>query len=335
MLEHAASGAAYGEPGLAETAPPPRSEASGAGPRLRIGLLNNMPDTALVQTERQFRRLIGAEVDLSFFSLASVPRGPLARAHLDRFYAPHTALPAAGLDALVVTGSEPKAARLNAEPYYADFTEVVDWAAKGTVSTLFSCLAAHAAVLHLDRIERRPMAAKFSGVYPCAASSVHSLMAGLPPVMPVPHSRWNDLPESDLTAKGYTVLRRSDAVGVDLFVREGLSLMVFLQGHPEYEADTLAREYRRDIGRFLDGSRDTCPDLPENYYTDDSAARLEAFAAHARLRRAPSLHADFPAMDATPPRPAAWQDGAARLFRNWLALVAANRALRAASGAVA
>ncbi|GAB6844421.1 homoserine O-succinyltransferase [Methylorubrum rhodinum] len=330
MLEHGSSAAAYGEASLAETVPPPRSEAANPAPRLRIGLLNNMPDTALVQTERQFRRLIGTEVDLSFFSLASVPRGPLARAHLDRFYAPHTALAAAGLDALVITGSEPKAARLDEEPYYADFTEVVDWAAQGTVSTLFSCLAAHAAVLHLDRIERRPMATKYSGVYACAASGVHPLLAGMAPVMPVPHSRWNDLPEFELAAKGYTVLRRSEDIGVDLFVREGASLMVFLQGHPEYETDTLAREYRRDIGRFLDGSRDTCPALPENYYTDDAAERLEAFAALAQAERAPALHADFPAMDATPPRPAAWQDGAARLFRNWLALVAANRALRMA-----
>ncbi|WP_342149039.1 homoserine O-succinyltransferase MetA [Methylorubrum sp. SB2] len=331
MLEHAASG----EAGFAETAPPPRFEAAAPAPRLRIGLLNNMPDTALVQTERQFRRLIGGDVELSFFSLASVPRGPLARAHLDRFYAPHTALAAAGLDALVVTGSEPKAARLDEEPYYADFTEVVDWAARGTVSTLFSCLAAHAAVLHLDGIERRPMATKFSGVYACAASSVHPLLAGLSPLMPVPHSRWNDLPEAELTAKGYTVLRRSEDVGVDLFIREGASLMVFLQGHPEYDADTLAREYRRDIGRFLDGSRDTCPDLPEHYYTADAAEQLAFFADRARRHRAPALHADFPAMDATPPRPAAWQDGAARLFRNWLALVAANRALRAAAEAMA
>lgn len=335
MLEHAASGAADSEASLAESVLPPRSEAAAPAPRLRIGLLNNMPDTALVQTERQFRRLIGADVELSFFSLASVPRGPLARAHLDRFYAPHTALPSAGLDALVITGSEPKAARLDAEPYYADFTEVVDWAARGTVSTLFSCLAAHAAVLHLEGIERRPMATKLSGVYPCAASSGHPLLAGMSPVMPVPHSRWNDLPETELIARGYTVLRRSDAIGVDLFVREATSLMVFLQGHPEYEADTLAREYRRDIGRFLDGSRDTCPGLPENYYTDASAAQLEAFAARAQRRRVPALHADFPAMDATPPRPAAWQDGAARLFRNWLAMVAANRALRHAAEAVA
>jgi len=189
--------------------------------RLRVGLLNNMPDTALVQTERQFRRLLGGEAELSLFSLSSVPRGPLARAHLERFYAPHTDLPEAGLDALVITGSEPKAARLDWEPYYADFTTVVDWAAHGTVSTLFSCLAAHAAVLHLDGVERRRLPDKHSGVFACRAVAAHPLLAGLPATAPVPHSRWNDLPEPDLLARGYEVLRRSDRVGVDLFLRDG------------------------------------------------------------------------------------------------------------------
>ncbi|WP_232629360.1 homoserine O-succinyltransferase MetA [Methylobacterium sp. Leaf118] len=334
MLEHGVSGTSYGEPGLSESILAPRSQPGTPAPRLRIGLLNNMPDTALVQTERQFRRLIGPEAELRFFSLDAVPRGPLARAHLDRCYASHTALAAAGLDALVITGAEPKAARLDHEPYYAEFASVVDWAAAHTVSTLFSCLAAHAAVLHLDRIERRPLPAKHSGVYACAATAVHPLLAGMPAVMPVPHSRWNDLPEADLAARGYTVLRRSEQVGVDLFVREGRSLMVFLQGHPEYEPDTLAREYRRDMGRFLDGSRDTLPGLPVDYYGAEAAARLQAFAERALRERTPALHADFPDREATPPRPAEWPEGASRLFRNWLTQVAARRAHRPAAAPV-
>ncbi|MBB2962998.1 homoserine O-succinyltransferase [Methylobacterium sp. R2-1] len=297
---------------------------------LRIGLLNNMPDSALVQTERQFRRLIGHDVDLRLFSLDAVPRGPLGRAHLDRFYATQDALTDAGLDALVVTGAEPKAKRLADEPFFPALAAVVDWAAASGVPTLFSCLAAHAAVLHLDDIERRPLPTKHSGVYACTAVADHPLLAGMPQTVPVPHSRWNDLPETELTARGYRILRRSDEVGADLFVREGGGApMVFLQGHPEYDGDTLAREYRRDIGRFLDGERDTCPALPENYYTDASVRRLDAFAAVARAYRAPALHADFPTMAETQPRPAGWQEGAAGLFRNWLVLVSARAVLAA------
>lgn len=304
------------------------SEPARPAPGLRIGLLNNMPDSALVQTERQFRRLIGPGIDLQLFSLDTVRRGPLARAHLDRFYATQAALAGAGLDALVVTGAEPKARHLSDEPFFPALAAVVDWADAGGVPTLFSCLAAHAAVLHLDRIERRPLPAKRSGVYVCTVVADHPLLAGMPTSVPVPHSRWNDLPEAELTARGYRILRRSDAVGADLFVRAGRggAPMVFLQGHPEYDGDTLAREYRRDIGRFLDGERDACPAMPENYYTDESARRLDAFAAVARAYRVPALHADFPTMAETPPRPAGWQEGAAGLFRNWLALVAASAA---------
>ncbi|MFF8800094.1 MULTISPECIES: homoserine O-succinyltransferase [unclassified Methylobacterium] len=322
--------------GIARTYPaePDRDASSGFGhpdaepvPSLRVGLLNNMPDAALVQTERQFRGLIGPAAELRLFSLDSVTRGPLARAHLDRFYEPAGALAGAGLDALVITGAEPKAARLDEEPYFAALAGVVDWAAATGLPTLFSCLAAHAAVLHLDRIERRRLPAKHSGVYDCTATAAHPLLAGLPARVPVPHSRWNDLAEADLIARGYRILRRSDEVGADLFVREtGGGLMVFLQGHPEYETDTLAREYRRDMGRFLEGERETCPDLPENYYAEDAARHLATFADWAQSQRSPALHAEFPTMASTPPRPNGWQEGAAGLFRNWLGLVAVRRA---------
>lgn len=304
------------------------AEAPDAVPCLRVGLLNNMPDAALLATERQFRRLIegaGVPVDLRLFSLAGLERGAPARAHLEAAYAPHTALAEAGLDALVVTGCEPRAARLSDEPYYPAFTGIVDWAAAATVSTLFSCLAAHAAVLHLDGIERRPLHAKHSGIYACAAAARHPLLAGAPRVVPVPHSRWNDLAEGDLASCGYTVLRRSDEVGVDLFVREGASLLVFLQGHPEYDGDSLAREYRRDVGRFLGGERPAAPVLPAHYFAPEAAARLSRFASDRDGR-----FADYPAVDPAPPLQAAWQAEAARLFRAWLAEVA-RRAARTAN----
>ncbi len=297
-------------------------------PRLRIGLLNNVPDAAFVQTERQFRQLIGPHAVLAPFVFRDLPRGPMVRAHIDVHYAPHEALAGAGLDALVVTGCEPKAVHLEDEPFFAPLSGVVDWAAANTVSTLFSCLASHAAVLHLDGIRRRPLPAKHSGVFACTAVP-HPLLAGLPDTVAVPHSRWNDLAEADLVAHGYTVLRRSAEIGVDLFVRETGSLFVFLQGHPEYAPDSLAREYRRDVGRFLDGSRDTYPPLPANYFSPEAVARFETFAAEAQARCAPELSKRFPSLAAAPPRPPAWQAPAAQLFRNWIAQVALRRTVGA------
>lgn len=295
-------------------------------PRLQIGLLNNMPDSAFLQTEQQFRRLLGPEAALKLFSLESLPRGETVRAELAARYQTHHALPRAGLDALVITGSEPLAARLEDEPFFGPLGDVIDWAASNTVSTLLSCLASHAAVLHRDGIGRRPLGRKCSGVFACSrAETDHPLLAGMDATVPVPHSRWNGLEESDLTGAGYTVLRRS-AVGVDLFMHEAESLLVFLQGHPEYDADSLAREYRRDVGRYLDGSRADYPAMPENGFTPAGAARFAAFAALAAQRRDPTLFQSFPSLAEALPAQAPWQADATRLFRNWLRCVALRRA---------
>ena len=63
-----------------------------------------------------------------------------------------------------------------------------------------------------------------------------------------------------LAACGYIVLTQSAEGGVDTFVKKKKrSLFVHFQGHPEYGAQTLLKEYRRDIKRFLRGERETYP----------------------------------------------------------------------------
>ena len=47
---------------------------------------------------------------------------------------------------------------------------------------------------------------------------------------------------------------------MDSFVKKKKrSLFVHFQGHPEYGAQTLLKEYRRDIKRFLRAERETIP----------------------------------------------------------------------------
>jgi len=65
---------------------------------------------------------------------------------------------------------------------------------------------------------------------------VFALVDGLPTVFTIPHSRLNGLDELALASNGYETLIRSDESGVNVFVKDQGSLLVFLQGHPEYEA---------------------------------------------------------------------------------------------------
>src|SRR2546430_811818 len=218
-------------PLLVDRGSDPRIAKAAAG-CVEIGLVNNMPDTALEATERQFVTLLEAasvevRVRLRFFSLPGVPRGERGQRHVARFYRGLRELPGSGLDALIVPGTEPRAASLRTEPYWYWLGELIDWAEANTVSTVWSCLAAHAAVLHLDGIARHPLAEKCFGVFDCVSAVDHPLTAGQARIS-VPHSRWNELREDELRSFGYDVLTRSAQVGVDMFARQRGSLFVFL-----------------------------------------------------------------------------------------------------------
>ena len=296
-----------------------------------IGLLNIMPDAALESTERQFLTLLSAAADdcwirVSFFSMPEVPRSERAQNYLSQSYLDARSLRDADLDALIVTGTEPKAANLMDEPYWAVLTNVIDWAEQHTISTVWSCLAAHAAVLYLDDIERKPVGAKCSGVFDFTTVGGHSLTNGLPPRIQIPHSRYNELPEQDLTSGGYRVLSKSAKAGVDTFIKQSRNLFLFFQGHPEYEAQTLLGEYRRDIGRFLRRERDTFPNMPQGYFDDATAELMNVFRLRAQNNRNEKLLAQFPGAAAELKLSNTWRPSAAAIYRNWLSYIAAQKA---------
>ena len=288
-----------------------------------IGIINNMPDAALQSTERQFLKLLGAAADhvnvrVRFYAMAEVPRSDWGRRHTKTFYSPVEELWDSRLDGLIVTGTEPQASNLKDEPYWSTFSRVLNWAEESTLSTVWSCLAAHAAVLELDGIGRRRLSDKRFGLYECERSSDHVLATGVSSRIVMPHSRWNDLREEDLVRCGYRILTRSEGAGVDAFIREGKSLFLFFQGHPEYDANTLLLEYRRDVGRYLRRECDTFPGMPHGYFNADAARVLTAIQERALRERREDLLADFPTglverMLGTP-----WRPAAVRLYTNWL-----------------
>jgi homoserine O-succinyltransferase len=304
---------------------PGQDDARGDGVELTIGLINNMPDPALKATERQFMRLLQAaagesRIRFHCFSLPSVARSPQAQWHVESEYAELTDLKRRKFDGLIVTGAEPVAPNLDQEPFWRDLTDIIDWARTNTRSTIWSCLAAHAAVLHLDRIKRRPLPIKCSGVFDCRTVTGDPLTRAAPAPMKVSHSRLNEVAESDLAANGYQVLTRSDQAGVDIFVRQYASRFVFFQGHPEYDALSLQREYLRDVGRYLSRERESYPAAPASYFDAATEERLARFERRARKQRHPALAGELPTLSLRTDIAAG--SAAAAIFRNWLAYLA-------------
>lgn len=292
---------------------------------LTIGLVNNMPDAALQATERQFMRLLRAaagsnRIQLHCFSLPSVRRSQTAKWRVDRHYADIAELGRLHLDGLIVTGAEPNAATLPEEPFWRELADIVDWAEANTRSTIWSCLAAHAAVLHLDGVERRRIDTKCSGVYDCAKVTDHWLTEDVPSPLRVSHSRLNELRERDLSARGYQLLTTSAEAGVDMFAKALRSQFIFFQGHPEYDALSLEREYLRDISRYLAGERDSYPAFPAGYFDTETEDRLATFQKRASVERRPALSTELP--DRTLRLENAAGSAAAAIFRNWLGFLA-------------
>jgi homoserine O-succinyltransferase len=298
---------------------------------LVIGFVNNMPDAALRATERQFHSLLAAAslnrtIRVRHFTLPSYPRSAEGSSYIEQHYEDLAALWPGGIDGLIVTGAEPRAARLSDEPYWGALTRLIDWADEHAVSTIWSCLAAHAAVLHLDGIERRRLPAKLSGVYTCATVDNHPVVASVPALWRVPHSRYNGLSDELLIARGYQILSRSSTAGANLFIKRRSGLEIFFQGHPEYELDTLMREYRRDVARFLAGETNDYPVTPSDYFTSEAADDFAAFRERVLRNRAPGLMAGFPGPCLRDQVSNSWRAGAVRIYENWIEYLAARKA---------
>lgn len=298
---------------------------------LEIALVNNMPDQALAATEAQFARLVrdqgvGLNIRWRNYVLPGLPRSETAQRYLERTHESLDALYTRGADAVIVTGSEPLAAQLNDEPYWPALTQLLEWARIHTVSTIWSCLAAHASVLHLDGIARRRAERKISGLYSFEMTSDDWTDRPRKGQMFTPHSRYNGLPREDLERCGYGISSYSDDVGVNVFWRREPSLFIFLQGHPEYDADTLLKEYRRDVIRFIEGARVDYPREPANYFSEAMSEALQDLRLRAIKNPDAGCVDALTALLSRERSARRWADDTAHFFGEWLKIVMRDRA---------
>ena len=295
---------------------------------LHIGFLNMMPDAALRATERQFIRLVGscnriAQFFVYPFSLSGLPRRSEALEYIDRYYSRFEDLRAQGLDALVITGANVANPSLDQEPFWDPLMEVVDWARRSVASTLCSCLATHAMLKRFYGIERRPLPEKRWGVYSHrVAVPGHPLLREINTRFDVPHSRYNDIARDQLEAAGLSVLVESEQGGVHMAVSPDHFRLIFFQGHPEYDTNSLLKEYKREVFRYLNGELPAPPPYPRHYFSDQAARTADRFVreAGAALRRDQPLP-DYLEAEIEPELDNTWGDTAKAIVNNWLGLV--------------
>ncbi len=295
---------------------------------LHIGFLNLMPNAAFKATERQFLRLVGSSNQIVQyyiypFTIDGVDRDEATQQYIDNYYETFESVKTTGLDALIITGTNPASSDIENEPFWGPLSEVVDWANEQVTSVLCSCLAVHAIAKHLHDIERQPLDKKRWGVYSSRIKyDSHPLLRNINTRFDVPHSRNNDISMAQLEAANFKVLAHSDDGGVHMAVSPDLLRIVYLQGHPEYDRVSLLKEYKREVFSYFDGIGEHYPESPENYFNPAVEELLKTFQSEAREAKAKNQPIPpFPEEAIVQHLDNTWRDTGKSIFNNWLGIV--------------
>lgn len=299
---------------------------------LHIGFLNMMPDAAFQVTERQYLGLIGAcnqivQFFVHPFTLPGLERSAETKEYIETFYTDFERLKSEGLDALIITGANVTQPDLTKEAFWEPLREVVEWAHETVTSVMCSCLASHALVEMLYGVKRRGLDRKRWGVYQHVhknRSSPHPLLREVNTKFDIPHSRWNTLDPEELEAAGLKVLVVSCEDDVHLATSPDGFRYIFSQGHPEYDINSLLKEFKREVFRFVEGSRPTFPPFPENYLTESCQGLGREIEKVARKRKSQgrALSSDeFQESDFESSLHNTWGDSGKAVFNNWLGLI--------------
>ncbi len=295
---------------------------------LHIGLLNMMPDAALQVTERQFMRLVGncnkiAQFYVHPFSLPGLSRSSQTQEYIQEHYTSFEQLEEDGLDALIITGANVANPLLEQEPFWGPLKQVIEWANERVTSVLCSCLATHALVKQLYGIDRVRLPEKKWGVYTHRVTQFkHPLLRDINSRFDVPHSRYNAITREQMETAGLVVLVEGPEAGVHMAASPDGFRIVFLQGHPEYDYNSLLKEYKREAQRYLNGDREDRPPYPDNFFPPRAAALADNFldaALTARQKNQPTP--EFPEKLIQPYLDNTWGDTGKTIFNNWLGLV--------------
>ena len=245
---------------------------------LHIGLLNLMPDAALQATERQFIRLLASDdqtlVHVYPTTVDAASRGEDSKSYIERYYNPIEDFMSRAYDGLIISGANPSQEDMTQESFWNPLIEVMEWADQNTNSILCSCLATHALMKAKYDIDRKLRETKSWGVYPHrVVHPGHPLMDNISDGFRGPHSHYYDISIEEIEQTELEILAANDQAGFFLAATPESDLILF-QGHPEYDDKSLLKEYEREIKNYLAGQRADYPQMPDNYFSQETLPRL-------------------------------------------------------------
>lgn len=248
---------------------------------LRIAVVNLMPTK--IATETQLLRLLSnspLQVDVDLVHTATHESKNTDREHLQRFYTSFEDIRSKRYDGMIITGAPVETIPFEEVDYWDELSAIMEYSRSKVFSTLHICWGAQAGLYHHYGVQKYPLSEKLSGVFQHRRYDHNiPLFRGFEDPFPVPHSRYTELRVEDIAARpDLELLALSEEAGVCIVAaHEGRH--IFITGHLEYDTDTLAKEYQRDINKGLDIA------VPRHYFPDDDprGEPVASWRAHANL----------------------------------------------------
>lgn len=229
---------------------------------LKIIILNLMPTK--LETETQLLRLLSnspLQIDIDFLQVATHEAKNVSKSHMDKFYNVFEDIKGNKYDGMIITGAPVEQMPFEEVDYWDELCKIMEWSKKNVYSVMHICWGAQAGLYYHYGIKKYPTDKKIFGIFPhFCLDDTHPLMRGLDDIYYVPHSRHTQIKRGDIAQiKDLQILSYSEDAGVHI-VADMDCRKFFITGHSEYDRDTLAKEYFRDIDKGLE------IDMPVNYF---------------------------------------------------------------------
>ena len=241
---------------------------------LRVIILNIMPKK--IETESQIMRLLSntpLQVDIELLQMASHVSRNTSSHHLESFYKTFDEISDNRYDGMIITGAPVELLDFEQVDYWKEITNIMEWSKTHVFSTIYICWAAQAGLYYHYGIPKYTLDQKMFGIFPHRAEvSNCQLLRGFDDIFYVPHSRNTEVRREDIERiPQLEILTSSELSGVHIVANKN-GRQYFITGHSEYDRDTIANEYRKDVEKGIDIQ------IPYNYFPNDDPNNMPVFS---------------------------------------------------------
>ncbi len=232
---------------------------------LEVCIVNLMPTK--IETETQLIRMLAntpLQINIHLVHMKSHESRNTRQDHLDNFYLTLEDIRNKKFDGMIITGAPVENLPYEEVDYWEELVQLMEYSKRNVFSTLHICWGAQAALYYHFGLKRRFMDKKLFGVFKHRVTSVGGrLMRGFDDSFCAPHSRYTQIDKEEFEKiSGMRILAESEEAGVHISSISNRR-QIFVQGHGEYDRETLKKEYERDLRKGIN-------EIPVNYFDGDN-----------------------------------------------------------------